>query len=86
MDKVQQHDHEWERTIALYEFRPCWKMAGDWCRLSTSAVSEEQLEEFREHEPTARVLGDDDFQQRLEKKLGRILKRQKPGPKTVPKP
>jgi putative transposase len=46
-----------------------------------SAVSEEQLKEFREHERTGRVLGDDDFQKRLEKKLGRVLRRQKPGPK-----
>ncbi len=28
-----------------------------------------------------RALGDDDFQKRLEKKLGRVLRRQKPGPK-----
>jgi hypothetical protein len=36
-----------------------------------------------EHERTGRVLGDDDFQKRLEKKLGRVLRRQKPGPKKV---
>jgi hypothetical protein len=28
-----------------------------------------------------RVLGDDDSQKRREKKLGRVLRRQKPGPK-----
>jgi putative transposase len=39
----------------------------------------------REHERTGRVLGDDDFQKRLEKKLGRILRRQKPGPKKMDK-
>ena len=44
-------------------------------------MSEEQLKEFREHERTGRVLGDDDFHQRLEKMLGRVLRRQKPGPK-----
>lgn len=39
------------------------------------------LKVFREHERTGRVLGDDDFQARLEKQLGRVLRRQKPGPK-----
>jgi hypothetical protein len=32
-------------------------------------VSEEQLKEFREHERTGRVLGDEDFQKRLEKEV-----------------
>jgi hypothetical protein len=50
---------------------------------SCSAVSEEELKVFREHERTGRVLGDDEFQKRLEKKLGRVLRRQKPGPKKL---
>lgn len=54
--------------------------------LLAAAVSEEQLKEFREHERTGRVLGEDAFQKRLEKKLGRALRRQKPGPKRVLKP
>jgi len=52
---------------------------------TVSAVSEEQLKEFREQERTGRVLGDDDFQKRLEQNLGRILRRQKPGPKNASK-
>ncbi|NLF09099.1 MAG: hypothetical protein GX594_14150 [Pirellulaceae bacterium] len=48
-------------------------------------MSEEQLKEFREQERTGRVLGDDDFQKRLEQNLGRILRRQKPGPKNASK-
>jgi putative transposase len=47
----------------------------------TSAVSEEELKLFREHERTGRVLGEEAFQKRLEKKLGRVLRRLKPGPK-----
>jgi len=47
----------------------------------TRAATEEQIKAFREHERTGRVLGDDAFQKRLEKKLGRVLRRQKPGPK-----
>jgi putative transposase len=66
---------------ALVRVSPLLEMAGNWRRLLRSAVSEEQLKEFREHERTGRVLGDDDFQKRLERKLGRVLRRQKPGPK-----
>jgi hypothetical protein len=54
------------------------KIAGNWRRLLTSALSEEEIETFRQHERTGRVLGDEDFQKRLEKKLGRILWRQIP--------
>lgn len=63
--------------------RPWLEMAASWRRLLTSAVSEEELREFREHERTGRVLGDEDFQQRLERQLGRVLRRQKPGPKVT---
>ena len=67
----------------LVRISPLREIAGDWRRLLTSAVREEQLEEFREHERTGRVLGDDDFHRRLEKMLGRVLRRQKPGPDYV---
>jgi len=61
---------------------PLLALANNWRRLLTSAATEEQIKVFREHERTGRPLGDDDFQKRLEKKLGRVLRRQKPGPKT----
>ena len=70
---------------ALVRVAPLLEIAGNWRRLLLSAVSEEQLKEFREHERTGRVLGDDAFQKRLEKNLGRLLRRQKPGPKKVAK-
>jgi hypothetical protein len=60
-------------------------MAGDWRRLLCSAVSGEELREFRAHERTGRVLGDEAFQERLEKKLVCVSRRQKPGPKKTPK-
>jgi putative transposase len=69
------------KNDVLVKVSPLLKIAGDWRGLLTSAVSEEDLELFRRHERTGRVLGEDDFQQRLEKKLGRVLRRQKPGPK-----
>jgi hypothetical protein len=39
------------------------------------------LKIFRDHERTGQVLGSGAFQQRLEQELGRVLRRQKPGPK-----
>ncbi len=69
----------------LVRVGPLLEMAGSWRRLLTSAVSEEELREFREHERTGRVLGSEEFQERLEKKLGRVLRRQKPGPKKASK-
>ena len=63
---------------------PAWPDWQEW-RLLASAVSEDELQQFREHERTGRVLDDNDFQNRPEKQLGRVLRRQKPGPKKIPK-
>jgi putative transposase len=65
----------------LVKVAPLLDLAGDWRKLLTGAVCEEELKRFRAHETTGRVMGDEDFQKRLEKKLGRALRRQKPGPK-----
>jgi putative transposase len=66
---------------ALVRVRPLLELAGNWRRLLARATREEKLQVFREHERTGRVLGDEEFQCRLEKKLHRVLRRQKPGPK-----
>jgi len=76
--------HLKRKDDALVRVSPLLEIAGNWRRLLVSAVSEEQLKEFREHERTGRVLGDEDFQKRLEKRLGRVLRRQKPGSKKLP--
>jgi hypothetical protein len=65
----------------LVKVSPLLAMAGNWRRLLTSAVTEEELKRFRTHERTSRVLGDDEFLKGLEKQLGRVLRRQKPGPR-----
>jgi len=44
---------------------------------------EEELKALRAHERTGRPLGDENFLALLEQNLGRILRRQKPGPKNV---
>jgi putative transposase len=82
-------DYRWSSVRAhlkgkddcLVKVSPLLAIAGNWRRLLTSAVTEEELKRFRAHERTGRVLGEDDFLKRLEKKLGRVLRRQKPGPK-----
>jgi hypothetical protein len=84
-------DYRWSRARAhlkgkdddLVKVSPLLKIAGNWRRLLTSAASEEEIKQVREHERTGRVLGDEDFQTRLEKRLGGVLRRQKPGPNRV---
>ena len=82
-------DYRWSSARAhikrkddcLVKVSPLLSMAGSWRRLLNSAANEEQIEAFRQHERTGRALGDEEFQKRLEKKLGRVLRRQKPGPR-----
>jgi putative transposase len=57
----------------------------DWKRFLSKPQSFEQMEIFRKHERTGRPLGSESFVQMLEKKLGRVLKPQKPGRKAKPK-
>ena len=58
-------------------------MASNWRRLLTSAIREEELKVLRAHERTSRSLGDENVLALLEQNRGRILRRQKPGPKNV---
>ena len=58
-------------------------MAPNWRRLLTSVIRDEELKALRAHERTGRPLGDENFLALLEQNLGRILRRQKPGPKDV---
>jgi putative transposase len=73
--------HLREKDDGLGKVSSLLKMAENWRRLLTSAATEKELKQFREHERTGRVLGDDDFQKRLQENLSRALRRQKPGPK-----
>ena len=67
----------------LAQVAPLLQMAPDWRRLLAGAVEEDELDVLRAHRRTGRPLGDEKFLKRLEKKLGRVLRRQKPGPKSV---
>jgi len=73
--------HIKRRDDCLVQVAPLLSLAKNWRKLLNSAATEEEIKTSGEHERTGRALGDDDFQKRLEKKLGRVLRRQKPGRK-----
>ncbi len=73
--------HVRRRDDALVRVAPLLELAPDWRRFLTRVIREEDLKLLRAHEHTGRPLGDEAFLASLEQKLGRILRRQKPGPK-----
>ena len=75
---VAPSDYRWSSASAhlkgrddgLAKVGPPLRIAGNWRRLLTRAATEEEIAMFRQHERTGRVLGDEGFQKRLEKKIG----------------
>jgi len=63
----------------LVKVAPLRAMIADWNAFLQSAMSEGELEEIRRHGRTGRPLGDESFLDRLETRVGRILKPQKGG-------
>ena len=86
---VPSHTYPWSsarahirgRDDVLVKVSPMLALVSRWRELLCSAVSEEELRQFLAHERTGRPLGDEDFVKRLERKLGRVLQRRKPGRK-----
>jgi len=74
------------RDDELVKAAPLLAMVDDWKAFLRSAVPEEQLRDLRAHGRTGRPLGSSAFVDRLDRRIGRVLKRQKPGPKPAPKP
>jgi putative transposase len=68
----------------LVRVAPLLKLAPNWRGFLARVLREEDIEVLRAHERTGRPLGDEAFLARLEKKLGRTLRPQKPGPKPSP--
>ena len=62
-------------TAAIREY------IGDWKRYLALDVEEQERLRIRRHTRTGRPLGSDVFIEQLEKKLGRPLRKRKPGPK-----
>ncbi|HEX4079792.1 MAG TPA: transposase [Rhizomicrobium sp.] len=54
---------------------------GDWREFLAQGISDDERKAIQSHESTGRPLGSPAFVSRLEKRLGRTLARQKPGPK-----
>jgi len=69
------------RDDVLVKVSPLVEMVGDWREFLSEAVTEQQAEEIRRHERTARPLGDENFVVELENALDRILRCKKLGPK-----
>ncbi len=65
---------------ALARVAPLLEMVGDWKNF-LGEEKEQSLNALRKHERTGRPLGSESFVDRLELKLGRSLKPEKPGPK-----
>ena len=69
----------------LVKVKPLLAMVGDWKAFLRSAIAEEELRNLREHGRTGRPLGSSSFLDHLDSLVGRVLKRQKPGPKPQPR-
>ena len=86
-------DHRWSsarahlsgRDDALVKVAPLLRMAGDWEAFLASGLDAEDHAALRSHERTGRPLGGEAFIAKLEGRLGRNLKKAKPGRKPAAK-
>lgn len=69
------------RNDGLVTVRPLLSLAPDWRAFLAEPLAKEPLEAIHRAERTGRPLGAAPFLKKLEKRLGRTLARQKPGPK-----
>ena len=85
-------DYRWSSSRAfaaakddiLVKVSPLLEMVGDWQTFLKTEADESALAKLRRHQHTGRPLGDDHFLRRLERRVGRVLRRMKPGPKVQP--
>lgn len=69
----------------LVKVNPLSAIIGNWQDLLSVELSEEDLDSIRQHERTGRPMGSEGFLSNLEQMTGRVLKRQKSGPKKINK-
>ncbi len=74
--------HARGRDDGVVTVGPLLELAPNWRSFLARVIRDEDIKLLRSHEQTGRPLGDDEFLATLEENLGRILKKQKPGPKT----
>ena len=72
------------RDDELVRVQPLLERVPGWREFLAAGISDDEREAIRSHESTGRPLGSPAFVTRLEKRLGRTLARQKPGPKPRP--
>ena len=76
---------EIDSALAVWEnlarVQPMLGEIGDWRRYLALDVEEEEAARMRRHERTGRPLGSEGFIERLENRLGRLLRKRKPGPR-----
>lgn len=73
--------HLFGRDNHVVHAKPLLDRVDDWRAFLAAPLTEGEREAIRAHESTGRPLGSPAFVSRLEKRLGRTLARQKPGPK-----
>lgn len=71
------------RDDGLVRTRPLLELAPDWTGLLATGLGADEHEALRQHERTGRPLGGTGFVEDLERRLGRPLAKQKPGPKST---
>ncbi|MCW5698964.1 MAG: transposase [Rhodospirillales bacterium] len=69
------------RDDVLSSAAPLLGRVDDWQAFLAEGLGEDEMDTLRRHERTGRPLGSDDFIDRLEDLLGRMLRPRKPGPK-----
>jgi putative transposase len=66
---------------ALITVAPLLALVGNWTDFLATGAPEDEVKELRRHERSGRPLGREPFVVAVEGKLGRTLRRGKPGPK-----
>jgi putative transposase len=77
------HAHLSGEDDDLVTVKPMLDRINNWSDYLGEKMDAEKWERIRKHGNTGRPLGDDDFIDVIEKKVGRCLRKQRPGPKTV---
>jgi len=65
----------------LVKVAPLLELMPDWAGFLRSRPTQEEVALIKRHERTGRPLGSDRFVRGIEKRVGRMLHRLKPGPK-----
>ena len=82
-------DYQWSSARAhvagqdddLVRVAPLLDRVADWPGFLDAGKDDDAMEIMQQHERTGRPLGDAQFVESLESSLGRVLRRQRPGPK-----